>query len=496
MSDTMIAAHGSAVPSSVEKYLARFEDTLFIGGKWVAGAEGERFEVFNPATGAVLATAVEGGVDDVDRAVLAAREALTGPWGKLRPRDRGKILSKWASLIEAELDDLAELETIDSGMTIQTARGMIADVLETIQYFVAGTESLSGHAPQTDPTRFHYTLRDPIGVCAAITPWNAPITNAVWKIGPALAAGNTLILKPAEQTPLSTLRLAQMLADAGLPEGVLNIITGGPDAGAALVEHRGIDKVSFTGSTEVGKRIQAAAASNLKHVSLELGGKSANIVFADADLELAVPTTLAGFTALCGQICIAGSRVFVQENIYQEFTERLTELASEIAVGDPMDPATGLGPLSSKEQLERVSGYLALGLEEGATATTGGAAISSGGYFVQPTIFSGARNDMRIAQEEIFGPVASLIPFTDTEDAIRQANDTTYGLAAALWTRDVTTAHTVARSLDAGTVWVNTWGTLDPTMPFGGYKQSGIGREFGMDWYHEYTEQKSIYVNL
>ena len=496
MSDTIVANTESTLPKSVQAYLAAFENTLFIGGEWVAGVNGERFDVYNPATGALLASAVEGGVADVDRAVRAAREALSGPWGQLRPRDRGKILSKWAGLIEAEIDDLAELETSDSGMTIQTAKVFITGVLETIQYFAAGTESLSGHAPQTDPTSFNYTLRDPIGVCAAITPWNAPITNAVWKIGPALAAGNTLILKPAEQTPLSTLRLAQLLADAGLPAGVLNIITGGPAAGAALVEHAGIDKVSFTGSTEVGKRIQAGAAGNLKHVSLELGGKSANIIFADADLDLAVPTTLAGFITLAGQICIAGSRVFVQESIYDEFAERLTKMASELAVGDPMDPVTGVGPLSSKEQLERVSGYLALGLEEGATASIGGAVISGDGYFVQPTIFTGARNDMRIAQEEIFGPVASLIPFSDTDDVVRQANDTSYGLAAALWTRNVSTAHTVARRLDAGTVWVNTWGALDPTMPFGGYKESGIGREFGMDWYHEYTEQKSIYINL
>jgi acyl-CoA reductase-like NAD-dependent aldehyde dehydrogenase len=496
MSDTLAVDLDPGLPAPVRKYLAGFQDTLHINGSWVGGAGGQRFDVFNPATGALLATAVEADTTDVDRAVAAARAALHGPWRALRPRDRGKILSRWAGLIEAELDDLAQLETYDSGMTIQTARGMISDVLETIAFFVAGTEALAGDAPQTDPTSFRYTLRDPIGVCAAITPWNAPITNAVWKIGPALAAGNTLLLKPAEQTPLSTLRLAQLLQDAGLPDGVLNIITGGPAAGRALVEHAGIDKVSFTGSTEVGKQILAGASGNLKHVSLELGGKSANIVFADADLDVAVPTTLAGFTALAGQICIAGSRVFVQQKIYDEFTERLSALTSAVAVGDPMDPTTSVGPLSSKEQLARVSGYLALGLEEGATVSAGGTAVGGNGYFVRPTIFSGARNDMRIAQEEIFGPVAALIPFSDVDDAVRQANDTTYGLAAAMWTTNLSTAHTVARQLDAGTVWINTWGALDPTMPFGGYKQSGIGREFGSTWYHEYTEQKSVYVSL
>ena len=496
MSDTLAPIHDKGLPSPVRNYLAGFDGTLHIDGAWVGGVKGNRFDVFNPATGALLATAVEADVADVDLAVAAARAALHGPWGRLRPRDRGKILTKWAALIEAELDDLAQLETFDSGMTIQTARGMITDVLETIAFFVAGTEALAGDAPQTDPASFRYTLRDPIGVCAAITPWNAPITNAVWKIGPALAAGNTLLLKPAEQTPLSTLRLAQLLQDAGLPDGVLNIVTGGPAAGRALVEHAGIDKVSFTGSTEVGKQILGGAAGNLKHVSLELGGKSANIVFPDADLDLAVPTTLAGFTALAGQICIAGSRVFVHQAIYDEFAEKLSALTSAVAVGDPMDPATAVGPLSSKEQLARVSGYLALGLEEGATVAAGGGAITSDGYFVRPTIFTGARNNMRIAQEEIFGPVASLIPFSDVDDAVRQANDTTYGLAAAMWTRDLATAHVVARRLDAGTVWVNTWGALDPTMPFGGYKQSGIGREFGSGWYHEYTEQKSVYVAL
>jgi acyl-CoA reductase-like NAD-dependent aldehyde dehydrogenase len=334
-------------------------------------------------------------------------------------------------------------------------------------------------------------------VCGAITPWNGPVSSALTKVGPALAAGNTAILKPAEQTSLSAIWLAELAVAAGLPEGVFNVITGyGPGAGSSLVEHPGVDKVSFTGSTEVGKRILQASAGNLKRVTLELGGKSPNIVFADADLDKAVPMSLAAFSLLSGQACVAGTRLFVQREVKDEFVDLLVTHAAGIKVGDPLDPESTMGPLASKEQYDRVLGYMEVGRREGATARAGAEAMDGPGYFVQPTIFDDVQNSMRIAREEIFGPVVSIIPFSDEHDAVLQGNDTDYGLAAAVWTRDVSRAHAVARQLRAGTVWVNSFFDFDPTMPFGGYKQSGYGRELGLDWHLDYTQEKAVFVRL
>jgi acyl-CoA reductase-like NAD-dependent aldehyde dehydrogenase len=471
---------------------------LLIGSEWVEARSGQTFETVDPATAKVVATVAEGDAVDVDLAVQAARRAFeSGPWGRTSPAGRAALLRRWAELIGRDRDDLARLEVLDSGMTLPMARGMIAGGVETILHFAGAVQSIHGVAPQTGAGAMNYSLRDPVGVVASIIPWNAPITNAIWKLSPALAAGNTVVLKPAELTPLTALKLAELLIEAGLPEGAVNVVPGfGHTAGARLAEHPDVDKVSFTGSTEVGKLILQASAGNLKHVSLELGGKSPNIVFDDADLDLAVPTAVAAFTTLTGQICTAGSRLFVQRAIHDEFVAAVTKLVSALVVGDPLDEGTNVGPLVSEEQRDRVARYLALGREAGAVPTIGGSVLDGPGYFVAPTVFTGVSNGMQIAREEIFGPVVSVIPFDDEDDALALANDTRYGLASALWTRDLGRAHRMARRLQAGTVWVNSWGGLDPTLPFGGYKESGAGREFGPDWYHAYTENKAVYISL
>jgi acyl-CoA reductase-like NAD-dependent aldehyde dehydrogenase len=471
---------------------------LLIGSEWVEARSGRTFETVNPATAEVVATVAEGDAPDVDLAVQAARRAFeSGPWGRTSPAERAALLRRWAELIGRDRDDLARLEVLDSGMTLQTARGMIAGGVETILHFAGAAQSIHGVTPQTGARAMNYSLRDPVGVVASIVPWNAPITNAIWKLSPALAAGNTVVLKPAELTPLTALKLAELLIEAGLPEGAVNVVPGfGHTAGARLAEHPDVDKVSFTGSTEVGKLILQASAGNLKHVSLELGGKSPNIVFDDADLDLAVPTAVAAFTTLTGQICTAGSRLFVQRAIHDEFVAAVTKLVSALVVGDPLDERTNVGPLVSEEQRDRVARYLVLGREAGAVPAVGGSVLDRRGYFVAPTVFTGVSNGMQIAQEEIFGPVVSVIPFDEEDDALALANDTRYGLASALWTRDLGRAHRMARRLQAGTVWVNTWGGLDPTLPFGGYKESGVGREFGPDWHHAYTENKAVYISL
>jgi acyl-CoA reductase-like NAD-dependent aldehyde dehydrogenase len=471
---------------------------LLIGGEWVEARSGQTFETVNPATAKVVATVAQGDAADVDLAVQAARRAFeSGPWGRTSPAERAALLRRWAELIGRDRDDLARLEVLDSGMTLQMARGMIAGGVETILHFAGAAQSIHGVTPQTGVGAMNYSLRDPVGVVASIIPWNAPITNAIWKLSPALAAGNTVVLKPAELTPLTALKLAELLIEAGLPEGAVNVVSGfGHTAGARLAEHPDVDKVSFTGSTEVGKLILQASAGNLKHVSLELGGKSPNIVFDDADLDLAVPTAVAAFTTLTGQICTAGSRLFIQRAIHDEFVAAVKKLVSALVVGDPLDEGTNVGPLVSEEQRDRVARYLALGREDGAVPMVGGSVLDGPGYFVAPTVFTGVGNGMRIAQEEIFGPVVSVIPFDEEDDALALANDTRYGLASALWTRDLGRAHRMARRLQAGTVWVNSWGGLDPTLPFGGYKESGVGREFGPDWYHAYTENKAVYISL
>jgi acyl-CoA reductase-like NAD-dependent aldehyde dehydrogenase len=471
---------------------------LLVGGVWVEALTGGLLTVTDPTTEQVIGRVAAAGPDDVDRAVRAARIAFEqGPWPTMSPSARGKVLRRWADLVEVHAEELAQLEALNNGMALSTARPSIVNDCDTIRYFAAGAERIHGDTPQSDHDSFNYTLRDPIGVCGAIIPWNSPITNFIWKVSPCLAAGNTLLLKPAESTPLTAVRLAELLVEAGLPDGVLNLITGlGDPAGSAIAAHPDVDKVSFTGSTRTGRSILAASAGNLKRVSLELGGKSPNIVFDDADLNAAVAASLIGFVAITGQVCLAGTRLFVQEGIHDEFVRGMVDAVSSLEVGDPMDARTAVGPLASKQQLERVAGYLALGKDEGATAAVGGAVLDRVGYFVEPTVFIGVNNQMVIAREEIFGPVLSVIPFKDEAEAVALANDTEYGLAAAVWTRDLRRAHTVARRLKAGTVWVNNYFKLDPSMPFGGFKRSGIGREFGLDWFLSYTETKSVFVTL
>lgn len=491
------SASAKARNPKVLKWLDSRKPSLLIGGRWVPAISGKTFETVNPATERVLAHVAEGDKADVDEAVKAARAAFDGPWSRTSPQERAKLLRKFADLMESNADELAELETLDNGMTFGLAQAFVTQAVESVHYFAGATQHISGHTQPSASNMFNYTLREPIGVCGAIIPWNGPILMAIWKIAPALAAGNTVILKPAEQTPLTALRLGELAIEAGLPDGVLNIVTGfGAGAGASIAAHPGIDKVAFTGSTEVGKSILQASVGNLKRVSLELGGKSPNIVFPDADLEKAVPTSLFAFSILSGQSCVAGTRLFVQRDFKDEFVEQLTKHAASIKVGDPFDPQTTMGPISTKEQFDRVRSYLAVGKEEGASVRVGGDRIGKTGYFVQPTIFDDVTNDMRIAREEIFGPVVSVIPFTDEYDAVLQGNDTQYGLGAAVWTRDVNRAHTVARQIKAGMVWINNYMTTDPTMPFGGYKQSGIGRECGPNWYHQYTEEKAVFLSL
>jgi acyl-CoA reductase-like NAD-dependent aldehyde dehydrogenase len=399
--------------------------------------------------------------------------------------------------MEQHADELATLETLNNGIAISLARGMVAGAVDTFRYYAGWVTKIYGETNPSAPGFFNYTLREPVGVCGQIIPWNGPIAMLAWKIAPALACGNVSILKPAEETPLTALRIGELILEAGIPEGVVNIITGfGETAGAALASHPDIDKVAFTGSTEVGKLILQASAGNLKRVSLELGGKSPNVIFPDADLETAVPNSVFGFTMLSGQVCCAGTRVFVQRDFHDRFVDALTRYTAEVKVGNPLDAATTVGPLVSKEQFERVKGYLDVGKNEGAKATVGGNLPGGKGYFVNPTVFVDVKNDMKIAREEIFGPVASVIPFKDENDAVLQGNDTTYGLAAAVWTNDVARAHKVARALRAGTVWVNCYNNIDPISPFGGYKQSGIGRELGKHSIELYTQIKSVYVKL
>jgi acyl-CoA reductase-like NAD-dependent aldehyde dehydrogenase len=471
---------------------------LLIGGKWVAAKSGKTFESINPANEEVLAVVAEGDKADIDEAVKAARKAFEeGKWPSMGPHQRTRLLLKIADLIEQHADELTTLETLDNGVPLMVTQGMVTGAVETFRYYAGWPTKVYGETNPSDPSMFNYTLREPVGVCGQIIPWNGPLAMAAWKIAPALACGNTVILKPAEQTPLTALRLGELLLEAGVPEGVVNIVTGfGETAGAAISAHPDIDKVAFTGSTEVGKLILQASAGNLKRVSLELGGKSPNVIFADADLQKALPASMAAFCAMSGQVCAAGTRIFVEQGFHDEFVDQLAKVTASIKPGDPLAPGTFMGPLVSKDQFDRVKSYLEVGKKEGAKVAIGGDTGSGKGYFVNPTIFTGVKNNMRIAREEIFGPVAAVIPFKDENDAVLQGNDTTYGLAAAVWTRDISRAHKVARALKAGTVWVNTYLELDVGSPFGGYKQSGIGRELGKHSIDLYTQVKSVFVRL
>ena len=488
----------AGVQSSAVLDFLRKPKQLLIGGKWVPAKSGKTFETINPANEEVLALVAEGEKADVDEAVKAARKAFSeGKWATMGPHQRSRSLLKIADLIESHADELATLETLNNGMAISLARGMVAGAVDTFRYYAGWSTKLYGETNPSDPAFFNYTLREPVGVCGQIIPWNGPIAMLAWKIAPALACGNVSILKPAEQTPLTALRIGELIMEAGIPDGVVNIITGyGETAGAALASHPDIDKVAFTGSTEVGKLILQASAGNLKRVSLELGGKSPNVIFPDADLETAVPNSVFGFTMLSGQVCCAGTRVFVQQDFHDRFVDALTRYTEKVQTGDPLNPKTTVGPLVSNEQFSRVKSYLDIGKSEGAKTAAGGNLPGGKGYFVNPTVFVDVKNDMRIAREEIFGPVASVIPFKDENDAVFQGNDTTYGLAAAVWTEDVSRAHRVARALKAGTVWVNCYNNIDSISPFGGYKQSGIGRELGKHSIDLYTQIKSVWMKL
>ena len=452
---------------------------LFIDGQWVDSESGKTFKTPNPATGDTLAEVAEADKADIDKAVAAARRAYEGKWSKMSARDRGRLLYKLSQLIEERSADLAALETADNGKPIKESLYVdLPQVVENFEYFAGWSTKIEGETIPVPGKMFNYTLREPIGVCGQIIPWNFPLLMAAWKLAPALAAGNTVVLKPAEQTPVGAMELGKLFQEAGFPEGVVNIVPGyGETAGAALAAHPGIDKVAFTGSTEVGKMIARAAADNLTKVSLELGGKAPNIVFADSDMDQAVAGAMMGIFYNQGQVCCAGSRLFVEESVKDEFLGRLSDRAGKIAVGDPMDKNTQMGPQVSEEQLNRIKSYVDVAREEGATVLTGGASPNlegafQKGYFFSPTIFAEVKNNMRVAQEEIFGPVVSVISFKDEDDLIKQANDTIYGLSAGIWTKDITRAHRFAKEIKAGVVWINTYNMFNAASPFGGYKQS------------------------
>lgn len=476
---------------------------LFIDGKWVDAESGKTFTTPNPATGETLAEVAEADKADVDKAVAAARRAYEGKWSSMSARDRGRLLFKLSQLIESRSRELAELETADNGKPIRESEYVdIPQVIENFEYFAGWATKIEGETISVPGEMFNYTLREPLGVCGQIIPWNFPLLMAAWKLAPALAAGNTVVLKPAEQTPVTAMELGKLIQEAGFPDGVVNILPGyGETAGAALASHPGIDKIAFTGSTEVGKMIAAAASNNLTKVSLELGGKAPNIVFADANIEQAINGAMMGIFFNQGQVCCAGSRLFIAEEIKDEFLGRLKEKAEKIKVGDPMDGKTMMGPQVSEVQLNRIKGYVDIARDEGATVMTGGVAPQlegnfQNGYFFQPTIFGDVKNKMRVAQEEIFGPVTCAIPFKDEDDLLEQANETIFGLSAGIWTQDITRAHRFAKKVHAGVVWINTYNMFNAASPFGGFKQSGYGREMGKHALELYTQIKSVWVDL
>lgn len=469
---------------------------MLIGGEWHDAVSGKTFPTINPATGEIVARVAEGDDADIDLAVAAAKRAFDGgPWPKMTARERGRMIYKLADLIEEHIDELSALETLNNGKPIRDSRNIdLPLVIECYRYYAGWADKIEGRTIPINGPYFSYTRHEPVGVCGQIIPWNFPLLMQAWKWAPALAAGCTTVLKPAEQTPLSALRVGELALEAGFPPGVINIVPGfGETAGAAIAEHPDVDKVAFTGSTEVGKSIaQAAARSNLKRVSLELGGKSPNIVLADADIEAAVEGSFFGLFWFEGQCCTAGSRLFVQSKIHDEFVDRMLTRTRKQKIGDPFDPETTQGPQVSQEQFDRVMGYIANGRETGARLLAGGHRWGDEGFFIEPTIFDDVQDDMRIAREEIFGPVMSILKFEDIDEAIRRANQTTYGLAAAVWTRDVSKAHRVAGALKAGTVWVNCYDVIDTAAPFGGYKMSGLGRELGEYALANYTEVKTV----
>ena len=474
---------------------------LLINNEWRDASTGKTMEVVNPATEEVIATVPAAGKADVDAAVAAARAALDGPWGRMSARERGRLVSRLADRLMERADEVARLETLHNGKPIFESRQIeIPAAAECFEYYAGWADKVMGETIPVKGNHLTYTLREPLGVVAAIVPWNFPLLLAAWKVAPALATGNVVILKPASQTPLTALALGEIAVEVGLPPGVLNVITGpGSSVGQAIVEHPGIDKIAFTGDTSTGKGIMRAAADTLKKITLELGGKSPNIVLADADLDGALRGATTGIFYGKGEVCAAGSRLLVERSIKDQFMEKLAARARKMVAGDPLDPKTRYGALASKKQLETVQRYVDIATKEGASLVAGGARADIGtgkGYFFQPTVFDKVTSEMTIAREEIFGPVLATIEFADLDEAIAKANESPYGLAAAVWTRDIKKAHYAARKLQAGTVWINTYNVYDTAAPFGGYKASGFGREMSAHAIEHYTQIKTVWVDL
>lgn len=499
MNETLTKVAPQKMPKALASMAAK---KLLINGKWVNAASGKTFESINPATGEVLAHIAEAGEADVDAAVAAARKAFDTTWGSTKPAERQRLLLKLADLIDRDYDEFAMLDTLEMGMPISRSSAGRQRIVGMIRFYAGLATAIHGQniSNSLPGSVLSYTVKEPVGVVGAIVPWNGPLSQAVWKVAPALATGCTVVLKPSEQASLSPLKLAELIEEAGFPPGVMNVVTGAGATGAAVAAHPDIDKVGFTGSTATGQAIVRASAGNLKRLSLELGGKSPDIIFADADLDAAVAGAAMAVFTNCGQICIAGSRLFVERSIHDEFVHRVAELAGKMRVGSPLDPSTELGPLASRLQFDKVMGYIKSGHDEGAKALSGGASANTGelanGCYVQPTVFAGARDDMKIVREEIFGPVISAMPFDSVEEVVQRANNTSYGLGSGVWTRDVSKAHQVAGALKAGTVWVNCYLQLDPAIPFGGYKMSGYGRESGTEHMDHYLNTKSVVVRL